>query len=172
VGLVVTPSSTPQRAAMWISSMSALSRKIIMVHSFCSVLRGSVAGLAIAPTTRRGDLRLRLAPLGSGRGVGPVRAGRPRTSRRTGCRGRRRSRSFPPNRHCRASSQSGARVIEGVQAPVSVRHVPFRARNVEDTHLPVDDIPGITNPYEHDRHISLIVLETTRRGRPSTACRV
>lgn len=47
----------------------------------------------------------------------------------------------------------GTCVVEGVQVTVRVRHVHFRARYVEDAHLPVDHISNVTDPNQHDYHL-------------------
>ena len=56
VGLVVTPSSTPQRAAVRISSMSAVSRKIFIGAGSVVVqwVDGAPTSYAIVPTLRTG----------------------------------------------------------------------------------------------------------------------
>src|ERR1051325_3406983 len=44
----------------------------------------------------------------------------------------------------------GTGVIEGVQMSVHTRHVDLGSRDVEDTHLPGDNILRMTKSYKHD----------------------
>ena len=103
VGLVVTPSSTPQRAAVRISSMSAVSRKIFMAGRLQrrKCVRPSLRSLAV-PT----ELGLRTGRRWRGSGVVTGRWPRRATTARTAVA------RYPRSRSPRRSSSHGSASTE------------------------------------------------------------